>query len=146
MEQFHFIVLTIATIFLILIFVFVGFLISQKNTKAEFPPIGMEDNKCPNYWIVKEDGNKCINTAQDGVFKNIGDLSKNYFDVQKNHPVFGVNAASNGLISYTAENEWILDKTKLGIIDKGKSDECNAKKWSTFNDIVWDGVSSKTNC
>lgn len=146
MEQFHFIVLTIAAVFLILIFVFVGYLISQKNTKAEFPPIGMNDNKCPNYWTVVDD-----DTCKTNGTKNVGDLSNNYFKDQKTHPFFGasgqLNSGEDKFISYDDKTTtWTLNKKQLGLIDKGKSDGCNAKKWANFNDIVWDGVSSKTNC
>ena len=57
METFHIIVISVATIILLLILIFIGILLSKGNQNLAWPPgYGI----CPDYWMHDLSNNKCI--------------------------------------------------------------------------------------
>ena len=75
MENFHIIVLSIATVALILILIFVGILLSKGNTNEAYPP---SYGLCPDYWEVETDEttntSKCIIPNIQTTKLNIGNM------------------------------------------------------------------------
>jgi len=120
MDKFYIIVLSIFTIFLILILTMIGTTIVYGDTALQYPPVV---SQCPDYWKI--DGNTCINTT-NGIN---GVNSKN---------VIG-NAYCNGQNCdiIPSDEKWLAN---------GLTPICNQRKWANTNNIMWDGVSNYNSC
>ena len=118
MEKFHIIVLSIATVALILILIFVGILLSKGDTNEAYPP---SYGVCPDYWETK------LNIG------NMYDESTLKTEVT-NTPGYSNEMSDNEVVQYIdfSDSKW-----------KG---ECDKKKWANENGIVWDGISNYNSC
>jgi hypothetical protein len=118
MESFHIIVLTIATIVLIISLATIGTLMQKGSKAGPFPPISL---KCPDGWVETYD------SETDSYTCTTLDLSKNLTSSD------GITTSTSGTtksISYTDKATTI----------------CQKHKWAQKNDIVWDGVSNYNSC
>ena len=124
MDVFYTIVLSIATVILILILTYIGIQMSNKNTSAAtFPPIA---NTCPDYWKVAVDGKSC----------EIPTSGKNSVTL----------TATQVPAGYSATPAPQIDFTNSGWSAGGKSALCSQKDWADSNKIVWDGVTNYNKC
>lgn len=122
MESFHIIVLTIATIVLIISLATIGTLMQKGSRAGPFPPIAL---KCPDGWVEnynsEDDSYTCKTTASNlpkSLISDVGDV------------IIISNTANERSISY---------------IDKATT-ICQKHKWAQKNNIVWDGVSNYNSC
>jgi len=135
MEKFHIIVLSVATVALILILIFVGILLGKGDTNAAYPPsYGM----CPDYWETDASSNKCIIPNIQTTKLNIGNLydenSMTLKDSVTYTPGYSYDISDNAITQYIdfSDAKW------KGI--------CDQQKWANENGIVWDGVSNYNSC
>ena len=119
METFHIIVLSIATIVLILILVVVGILLSKGDTNSVYPPTyGI----CPDYWEIMEDTTKCIIPNIANTKLNIGSIydlnTMSLDDNIKKTPGYNFDISNNNLTQFIDFNDskWngVCDKKKMG--------------------------------
>ena len=134
METFHIIVLSVATVALILILIFVGVLLSKGDTNAAFPPsYGM----CPDYWEIDASSNKCLIPNIKTTKLNIGNM---YDEVEilkdaiTYTPGYGYDISNNVITQY------------IDFSDPKWKGQCDKKKWANENGIVWDGISNYNSC
>lgn len=123
MDKFYFIVLSIATVILILILVILGVLMSYtKNNKLIYPP---SYSTCPDYWENKAD-NTC------NIPSNINKPTGTYENTTST-PGF-----TTGNIDFKS-GAWntLYSSTKK---------ECALKKWSNKYNVEWDGISNYNDC
>jgi hypothetical protein len=133
MDKFYIIVLTVATVLLILILTYVGITLNTKKTTTQlFPPTSAT---CPDYWKVSPtDSSLCVVPAVG--YKNTGDIYDNIGSVTlKGSSTFGYDS-TNKTINF-ADKKW--DSTGLTTM-------CAKKKWASNHGIVWDGVSNNNSC
>jgi hypothetical protein len=137
MEQFHFIVLSVATVFLILIFIFVAIMVNQKSNKAAFPPVGLTENPCPNYWTKtgEDDNYTCVSQGS----KNVGTL------VSETVPLNSTTSIVYKTDS-TASANYVLNVNAMNSLKSGNSLLCKIKNYANLKNIVWDGVTTSTAC
>ena len=135
MELFHIIVLSVATVALILILIFVGILLSKGDTNAAFPPtFGI----CPDFWEISAGTSKCMIPNIQTTKLNIGsiydDNTMTLKDAITYTPGYSYDISDNVISQYIdfSDPKW------KGICDK--------KKWANENGIVWDGVSNYNSC
>ena len=134
MEIFYIVVLSIATIFLIIILSSLGIVMKAKNNSVPFPP---SKNTCPDYWSIAPDSlekdakcepNERINRGKlfDGTSPAISDtkITKGY-------------DSTTGVINFN-------DAGWSGFA--GKSQQCAIHDWAVSNEISWDGVSNFNGC
>lgn len=119
MESFYLIVLTIATIILIISLATIGTLMDQGNKAGPFPPISL---KCPDGWTETS-----ATDATNGDTYTCG-LS-----------TFSDLTASDG-ITVPETN-----KKSFSYIDKATT-ICQKYKFATDNELIWDGVSNYNSC
>lgn len=120
MESFYLIVLTIATIVLIISLVTIGLLMDQGNKAGPFPPTSL---KCPDGWTETS-----TSTA--------GDISYTCSSSTFGRPLVsseGITTGSSG-----------SDKT-LSYMDKATT-ICQKHKFAQSNNLTWDGVSNYNSC
>ena len=134
METFHIIVLSVATVALILILIFVGVLLSKGDTNSAFPPsYGM----CPDYWVMDASSNKCLIPNIQTTKLNIGnmyDTDETLKDAITYTPGYGYDISNNVITQY------------IDFSDPKWKGQCDKKKWASENGIVWDGISNYNNC
>jgi hypothetical protein len=134
METFHIIVLSVATVALILILIFVGVLLSKGDTNAAFPPsYGM----CPDYWEIDASSNKCLIPNIQTTKLNIGnmyDTDETLKDAITYTPGYGYDISNNVITQY------------IDFSDPKWKGQCDKKKWANENGIVWDGISNYNSC
>jgi hypothetical protein len=139
MEKFHIIVLSIATVALILILIFVGILLSKGNTNEAYPP---SYGTCPDYWEVdtdeKTNTSKCIIPNIQTTKLNIGNMydesTMTLKDAITYTPGYSYDISNNVVTQYIdfSDSKW------TGVCDK--------RKWANENGIVWDGISNYNSC
>ena len=139
MEKFHIIVLSIATVALILILIFVGILLSKGNTNEAYPP---SYGICPDYWEVDTDEttntSKCIIPNIQTTKLNIGNMydesTMTLKDAITYTPGYSYDISNNVVTQYIdfSDSKW------TGVCDK--------RKWANENGIVWDGISNYNSC
>ena len=139
MEKFHIIVLSIATVALILILIFVGILLSKGNTNEAYPP---SYGICPDYWEVDTDEttntSKCIIPNIQTTKLNIGNMydesTMTLKDAITYTPGYSYDISNNVVTQYIdfSDSKW------TGVCDK--------KTWTNENGIVWDGISNYNSC
>lgn len=121
MESFYLVVLTIATIILIISLATIGLLMDQGNKAGPFPPISL---KCPDGW-------KETSTSDS----TNGDISYTC-----SSSTLGRNLLSGDGITVTNGSS----KT-LSYNDKSTT-ICNKYKFAQRNNLIWDGVSNYNSC
>lgn len=124
MELFHFIVISVAVVILIVLLAYIGIIMSSNQSSGVYPPIS---NSCPDKWEVNADGNCKI--SQKG--SNLGSYSASIADAT-NTP---------GLISGTH-----LINPNDPAWAAGKGTLCTKKDWANSYNIQWDGVTNYNSC
>lgn len=133
METFHLVVLSVATVLLILVLVFIGILMSKGEQNLAFPP---SYGTCPDYWTLATDGSKCIiPTYQSGL--NIGSM---YDQTQQ----LTASVSSAPGYSYDVSNNLVTNYINFN--DPGWTGMCSKKAWANMLGLVWDGVSNYNEC
>ena len=123
--QFNKIVLTIATIILIIALILDSTFILKSISKSKFPPFV---NDCPDYWDITtdKDGKQiCVNNSTINIAKNNmrDDIFKEWCETAK--------------VSW-----WATD----GILTKVfGSKNCAKNNWSRYCGLTWDGISNNKN-
>lgn len=130
MDLFYIIVLSILTIFLIIVLSYYG-IVLQKRVKDNitFPP--QPPSVCPDYWTLNSDGSCKI---PDSGSKNTGSIygANNQVNLNTN--------STYGYINGT------VDFNNNGWSSGGTNAVCNKKKWANVNGIVWDGITNFNGC
>ena len=127
MDPFYLIVLSIATIVLIVLLTYIGIQLSKPSiTVPVFPPTY---NSCPDYWDVQ--GNVCLIPSATG--KNVGNIYSGG-NLNLKTDTYGFNE---------------IDKT----IDfnnpswgTGASLRCAQQKWANKYQILFDGITNFNGC
>ena len=115
MDSFHYSVLGIALVMLIIMFIIVGVMLSRNKVSIIYPPYA---NDCPNYWSMNSDG-KCI--VSTGINKPSGDTA-------------ALPGISSGSVDFKNQG-W-------GTYSGATSAICAKKKWAVDKGVLWDGVSN----
>jgi hypothetical protein len=130
MDKFHYIVITIAIIVLIVMFVIVGVMISKNNQSTTFPPYV---NACPNYWNMDSSGN-CYIPQKSGSDPavNVGTLPMNA-TAPLSVTTYGLDPSKTYINFH--DPAWANNNIKGGSI-------CAKANWANQRGILWDGVSN----
>jgi len=131
METFHFIVLSVAVVLLIVILTIVGIILSNQKQSTVFPPTV---STCPDYWVVSQDGSGCVIPKSNA--KNIGSI---YGGGSTISGEFANTTSTPGYKSLGADSIVNFD-------DAGWKGICSKKTWTTKNQISWDGISNYNAC
>jgi hypothetical protein len=129
MNSFQVIVLSIATIVLILVLTFIGLIMSNQNSSSVYPPTASD---CPDYWEVRKDGSGC----------NIP------FPVKGSVNLGGIYDKGNNLLLNASNTNASLKTDSKGVNyinfmdSKLWSGVCAKKKWANANNVFWDGVTN----
>lgn len=125
MEFFHFVVLSISAIVLIIVLIYLG--ISLKNAKKNeiFPPT---QNTCPDGWTFND-----IGMCQMPTTGNNGNIT-------------AVNATSNSNLVKTNGVWGIMPESTDWVSKTGKTAVCAKKAWANKYGVTWDGVSNYNSC
>ena len=123
MDQFHYIVLGIATVALILVLTYMGiFLTSTTYNKRVYPPT---QNTCPDYWLLNDSGGCIVPTSTNANFPR-----------QSLSSTPGYNS-STGSIDFN-NSGW---STVPGLTQR-----CALRNWAIDNGVTWDGVTNFNQC
>ena len=126
MEKFHIIVLSIATVALILILIFVGILLSKGDTNEAYPP---SHGICPDYLEIHTD--EATNKSKCIMYDESTETLKS--EIVKT-PGYSNEMSDNEVVQY------------IDFSNSGWKGECDKKKWANENGIVWDGISNYNSC
>lgn len=134
METFHLVVLSVATVLLIVVLIFIGVLMNKGDRDLAYPP---SYGTCPDYWTLSKDGTKCIIPS----FKNdlnVGTMYDKHTEQLTQYvidsPGFSHDVSNNMVTNYIDFN----DDKLTGI--------CSKKDWANMLGVVWDGVSNYNEC
>jgi len=125
MDSFHYSVLGIALVMLIIMFIIVGVMLSRNKVSIIYPPYA---NDCPNYWSMNSDG-KCVLT-EGGINTPIAPTTSS----PSSSPAPALPGFSNGSVDFKNQG-WGTYKGATSAI-------CAKKKWAVDNGVLWDGVSN----
>jgi hypothetical protein len=126
MDIFYIVVLSIATIILILILTYVGIQMSDKQSAStSFPPVA---NTCPDYWNLATDKKSCL----------VQSSGRNSISNFKQETVKAGYSAPSGSPQ--------IDFTDAGWSADGNSATCAQKKWAESQSITWDGITNYNKC
>jgi hypothetical protein len=128
MESFYFLVLSIATVILILILIILGVLMSYSKNKTINPP---SYSKCPDYWETDTDNVSCT-IPSDTNATNFNKPNDVAYKTTTNTPGY----SSSGKINFT-DSAWNT---------RSKTRECAIKDWSNKYGVEWDGISNFNGC
>lgn len=118
MDSFHYSVLAIALVALIIMFIIVGVMISMNNQNTTYPPIV---NDCPNFWSKDGNGN-CIIPISTSV----------------NYPITTISADLPGKTTTYIDfrnDGWARYSGATSAV-------CAKKNWAVLNGVLWDGISN----
>lgn len=139
MDSFYLIVLGVAALFLIIMLIFMGWMISRKQDQITTPSpsgAGMA-SMCPDYWIINTD-DTCqipINDASANVgsiYTAAGSLSSDF--TSNSSPIYDAGNIK------TRESDW------SNYMNKGLDPVCAKKMWANRWNIYWDGISNANYC
>ena len=123
MDQFHYIVLGVATVALILVLTYMGiFLTSSSYNKRVYPPT---QNTCPDYWLLDASGRCIVPTANSA-----------------NYP----QTSFNKLAGYDSASGTIDFNNAAWSTTPGLTQRCSLRKWALDNGVTWDGVTNFNQC
>lgn len=168
MDRFYFIVLTVATISLILFLTYIGILMKYySKSDLAYPSIA---NTCPDYWTLDTDattGETKCKVPDDGK-PNRGTASYDCQSYINRYPdlknavetAHGSSDCSVPEVASWADRHWNSNGKNEGrsptvsgtnevteVIPYGEdSIICDLKNWANTNSIVWDGVSNYNKC
>ena len=128
MNSFQIIVLSIATVVLVLVLTFIGIVMSSQNSSTVYPPT-MSD--CPDYWEVRKDGSGCNVPLPTKNRVNLGGIyDKGNKLILDGTNTYGLKTDSTGTnyINFTDSKLW--------------SGVCSKKKWAQGYSLSWDGVTN----
>ena len=140
METFYLIVLSIATIILILALTIIGVMLRNQYKKAVFPP---KSSTCPDGWTyVDPSGCKLPDITTISNYKNTGILPDN---TTLYHPEN--DSVYKNFFTKVGTSDYYLDPSnnKWASIT-GTTAICAQKNWATQYNILWDGVSNYNQC
>ena len=135
MENFHIVVISIATVVLLIILIFIGILLSRGNENLAWPP---SNGTCPDYWTYDVSAGKCVIPPYSDDAVNIGNMynstTKQLNNNVMNTPGYSYDMSGGIITQYIdfSNNNW------EGV--------CSKKTWANTNNIVWDGVSNYNSC
>ena len=140
METFYIVVLSVATILLILILAYFGIVLQSKaKSQTAYPP--KPPNNCPDYWSASGDGKGCqIPDPTMSNSKNLGTVyNKTALDVYTEDSVLTAENTPGltGSVIQFSDNGWTAG---------GKSAVCTQKSWANTYGVVWDGISNYNGC
>jgi len=142
MDSFYLIVLGVAAMFLIIMLIFMGWMISHKSDQITTPSLsgaGMA-SMCPDYWEI--DNDKCKIPQADSKQSNVGimwgDSSGNFKYGANNGNTTIMNSGTTLL--NTDESSW------SGYMNKGLDPVCAKKMWANRWNIYWDGITNANYC
>jgi hypothetical protein len=124
-SNFYTLVLTIATVILILLLGYIGWLMSKQKDSDEFPKLR---TSCPDFWTIESSDDKvyCVRpTKADALNKGNDDWADNAFGVSDTKSKF--------------------DTTDVGWASAGNA-VCGKQKWANSNGITWDTVTNANFC
>jgi len=127
MNQFNKIVLTIATIILIVSLSFIAFFLAKSLFEDSYPPIISE---CPDYWDVD------YNSDNQIVCKNTSTINEGRGGVSGDR----CNIPSEGINPIT-----LFDSQATGSGNNEDSVLCEKYRWARECNITWDGVTNNNN-
>ena len=119
MNQFHKVVLTVATIILIISLSMIAFFLAKSLFEDSYPPIISD---CPDYWDVS------YNTNDDIVCKNTSTINK------------GRGGVSGNTCHVDTNGKSITDFETSG--SNIENTICQKYMWAKQCDITWDGISN----
>ena len=126
MEMFYMIVLTIATIVLIILLASIGLLMNKGKKSKVFPPTS---NQCPDNWALGADGVSCV-------VPKTGNVGSGAIAASATKAPYAVSVG--GQIMFNPNNpSWSAT---------GSSAICAKKNWANNNNISWDGVDNYNSC
>ena len=133
MDSFYLIVLSIATVILILILAYIGMKLRNKSVTQAFPP---QANSCPDYWGF--DGSYCYIPKNGG--KNTGSIysadGKVTLNVS-NTPGYNSDSATDRQYIYFGNTGWTV---------AGKTSDCQKRQWASQTGLMWDGITNFNGC
>lgn len=124
MDLYYIIVLSIATVVLVLILTYIGILMTNAKNKQEYPP---SYNTCPDYWTSDGSGN-CIK----GVM-NVGSGS-------------GINLSSSATPGGNGTTGFNSNDPGWATYKSASNQRCGWQKWANKHKITWDGVTNYNGC
>ena len=128
MDTFHYVVIAVATVALIIMFIVMGVFISKNNVDTTYPPYV---NTCPNYWMADASGN-CVIPKETGT-------------TGSKVPAINVPTDPNRpyMKTYGLDpSDTVVNFNDKGWATAGKSATCAKKAWATNYGILWDGISN----
>ena len=125
MDTFRIIVLSIATILLVLILVFVGMLLSGGKQNTAFPP---NYGECPDYWVYNSDTQKCLIPEYSDTVINIGNM---YGDNPDTSPTLTSSVTSAP--GYTSDVSNNITINSIDFNNNGWDGMCDIKSWCNEN-------------
>jgi hypothetical protein len=165
MEEFHTIVLSIATIVLILILIFVGIMMQYQNAGNAWPP---NSNTCPDYWEIDSTdikGVSCIVPTTPGTLMvpaatlasgtTLSPGTTLAPEVPSTTASIG-NSNTGSLSGSSLINPAItLNPGSISVINPnaqywttiaGTTPKCALSNWANQNSIQWNGYSNYNGC
>ena len=141
MDPFYLIVLSIASVVLIVLLTFIGIQLSKPSiTVPVFPP---SYNTCPDYWDINSDGYCVIPKTNSS--KNVGSLRQNASTTSNGIDKDLNTSNTPGLKSTTSDQ--LIDFADKGWGSTPDAIRCTQKKWAADNgNILFDGVSNFNGC
>ena len=126
MEMFYMIVLTIATIVLIILLASIGILLRRGTKSKVFPPTA---SQCPDKWDIAVDGVSCV-VPKTG---NVGT---------------GKITASTTIAPYAVSvgGQLTFNPNNPAWASSGSSAICAKNTWAKLNNVAWDGIDNYNSC
>jgi hypothetical protein len=134
-DSFYLIVLSVATIILILVLGFMGWMLSHQKDEIKFPQVTIS---CPDFWDLSAN-NECIQPASGKFNRGADDSLTKYraLGSATNADVPGVVSSNGNKIGFESSDAgW----------GTGSSATCNKRKWANDNGILWDSVTNVNFC
>jgi hypothetical protein len=129
MNSFQVIVLSIATVVLVLVLTFIGIVMSNQNSSAVYPPTTTD---CPDYWEVRKDGSGCNVPLPTKSRLNLGAIydkgNKLLLNSSNTNASLKTDSTGTNYINFADSKLW--------------SGVCSKKKWASENGIFWDGITN----
>ena len=149
MDSFYIVVLSVATVILILLLTFVGILLKKAKTADIFPPV---TNMCPDYWDASSTPGICY--VPDGDKQKVNRGSISYQSSPNQYKIADTDRTSR--LGYTAGTGTgtgtnsstmnMLADASWAAVYPGYTLKCAQRKWALDNGISWDGISNYNGC
>jgi hypothetical protein len=156
MDLFYIIVLSVATVLLILLLTYIGIFMKNAKTSDDgevFPPVA---SSCPDYLSSSiSDPSSCNIPKNVAGIKNLGSIYKYQVDPATNQPQKNPDGSPMyGAMALDGNSTPGLNSLPPGSIDfknkdwsKGGTNAlCNQKAWANSANVMWDGVSNYNGC